>query len=440
MTRFYDNTITTNFIKYLLSKFELPMIPFFEDGMFVKKDNLYICNNAIYKCNGSGNKSIDQFLNGFLPDNKTRCSTYIQPFVLGEHYTNITTNFIGKTNFYDPETHYHLGEFLRSVKAVDGIDLMPLYNCFNGEYIDGIYFEKPTSTEKTDNSKLEDFGITRTSVDSGYKILSVPIKFGREYTIAIDSDCGIETIPVIYSQTGIIEDRTMKLISVNTNQNEGLSAYHKFDRCSFQDRNVVIDALTYTDGESGGSSTGGESEFLGQYEKFLRLLIKVPSSNKSSVVVFEGNCANIIDTNTRNINIHKSLVPASNDPDDENVIEVPQNIAGMITTPKINFFNDGNIYAFSDTLIQYLLLGVICGVDPIDENIIRVQECISSEAFRKSNGKAYTLPYRRGVWDENIQSFILNTILNSRYLVTKLDKNGLVDRETEGIITRGQVV
>lgn len=394
------------------------MIPFFEDGMFVKKDNLYICNNAIYKCNGSGNKSTDQFLNGFLPDNKTRCSTYIQPFVLGEHYTNITTNFIGKTNFYDPETHYHLGELLRSIKAIDGLDLMPFYNCFNGEYIDGIYFKKPS---KTNGSKLEDFDITRTSIDSGYKILSVPIKFGREYTIAIDSDCGIETIPVIYSQTGIIEDRTMKLISVNTNQNEGLSAYHKFDRCSFQDRNVVIDALTYTDGESGGSSTGGESEFLGQYEKFLRLLIKVPSSNKSSVVVFEGNCSNIIDTNVKDFEVHG----------------FPQN---MTSTPKINFFNDGNIYAFSDTLIQYLLLGVICGVDPINENIIRVQEYISSDEFRKANGSVYTRPYRRGVWDENMQGFILNTVLNTKYLKVKLDKNGLVDRETEGIITRGQVV
>jgi len=423
MTRFYDSTITTKFIKYLLSKFELPMIPFFEDGMFVKKDNLYICNNSIYKCSGSGEKSTDEFI---------KDSFYIQPFVLGEHYANITTKFIGKTNFYDSETHYYLGEFLRSIRAIDSIDLMPLYNCFGGEYIDGIYFEKPTDTEKTGNSKLEDFGITRTSVDSGYKILSVPIKFGREYTIAIDSDCGIETIPVIYSQTGIIEDRTIKLLQVNS------GACHKFDRCSFQGRDVMVSALTYVDSTSGG--TGTEAEFLGQYEKFLRLLIKVPSSNKSSVVVFEGNCANIINTNTRNINIHKSLVPASNNPDDKNVIEVPQNLVGMITTPKMNFFNDGNIYAFSDTLIQYLLLGVICGVDPINENIIRVQEYISSNEFRKANGSVYTKPYRRGVWDDNIQDFILNTILNTRYLITKLDKNGLVDRETEEIITRGQVI
>ena len=124
----------------------------------------------------------------------------------------------------------------------------------------------------------------------------------------------------------------------------------------------------------------------------------------------------------------------------KNVIEVPQNLVGMITTPKMNFFNDGNIYAFSDTLIQYLLLGVICGVDPINENIIRVQEYISSNEFRKANGSVYTKPYRRGVWDDNIQDFILNTILNTRYLITKLDKNGLVDRETEEIITRGQVI
>lgn len=425
MTRFYDNTITTNFVKYLLSKFELPMIPFFEDRMFVKLDNLCICNSAIYRCNESGYRANkEEFINN---------ATYIQPFVLGEHYNNITTNYIGKTNFYDPETHYHLGELLRSIKAIDGLDLMPFYNCFNGEYIDGIYFKKPS---KTNGSKLEDFGITRTSIDSGYKILSVPIKFGREYTIAIDSDCGIETIPVIYSKTGIVEEETVRLLGINT------GAYHKFDRCSFQNRDAVVSQLVYTDTTRGKGETytGEEPQFLGQYEKFLRLLIKVPSSNKSSVVVFEGNCANIINTNTRNINIHKSLVPVSNDPDDNNMIEVPQNLTGMITTPKINFFNDGNIYAFSDTLIQYLLLSVICGVDPINENIIRVQEYISSNEFRKANGSVYTKPYRRGVWDDNIQDFILNTILNTRYLITKLDKNGLVDRETEEIITRGQVV
>lgn len=425
MTRFYDNTITTNFVKYLLSKFELPMIPFFEDGMFVKLDNLYICNSAIYRCNESGYRANkEEFINN---------ATYIQPFVLGEHYNNITTNYIGKTNFYDPETHYHLGELLRSIKAIDGLDLMPFYNCFNGEYIDGIYFKKPS---KTNGSKLEDFGITRTSIDSGYKILSVPIKFGREYTIAIDSDCGIETIPVIYSKTGIVEEETVRLLGINT------GAYHKFDRCSFQNRDAVVSQLVYTDTTRGKGETytGEEPQFLGQYEKFLRLLIKVSSSNKSSVVIFEGDCSNIIDTSRSTTDYISGKV------EDETIYysrPIPQifgNPCGLITTPKINFFNDGNIYAFSDTLIQYLLLSVICGVDPINENIIRVQEYISSNEFRKANGSVYTKPYRRGVWDDNIQDFILNTILNTRYLITKLDKNGLVDRETEEIITRGQVV
>ena len=66
----------------------------------------------------------DGILTGKTKEEYTPWTTNINEF-------DLTTkgNFISKESFYDSDTHYHLGEYLRYYRGQTGIDLMPLYNC-----------------------------------------------------------------------------------------------------------------------------------------------------------------------------------------------------------------------------------------------------------------------------------------------------------------------
>ena len=102
--------------------------------------------------------------------------------------------------------------------------------------------------------------------------------------------------------------------------------------------------------------------------------------------------------------------------------------------------NDGYIYAFSDTLLQYLLLNVITNHDEIDYNIARIQEYLSSIECRNANKVQYKTFYKPGIWGDDLRDFIFDLVMTSDNLPVKLDKNGFVDRQTETIILRGQKV
>ena len=58
-----------------------------------------------------------------------------------------------------------MGQYLRLMRDVFDLDLMPFYNCYAGEYTADIDFDEQCNI---------------TSTNSGlYKILSVPVKFGK---------------------------------------------------------------------------------------------------------------------------------------------------------------------------------------------------------------------------------------------------------------------
>lgn len=428
MTRFHDNTIITKFIKYIISHFNLPIIPFWETGAFVKKGGLYIFEGNLYRALKSGNP---------LNADDNEFFDLIMPFIFGKEYRNLTTRYIGTSDGYDAQTHYYLGEYLRTIKAYYGIDLMSLYNCSNGVYIDDVDFDGKMKSELSTSSQLEDFGIYNKVTSQTHKILSVPIKFGKSYHIAIDSNMPISVMPVIYDNSGLNELLTKDLLLPRGSDKISIGKYMTFQSARFQKIDVEIPKIDYQD--TGDVNTEWTTEYLGQYERFLRLLIKVPRSNTSSIVVLEDGDISFLErsaavvkeypgeNNTRTIRTTNSILIGDN-----------PNIA---STPKLAFFNDGNTYAFSDTLIQYLLLNVISNMDEIDDNITRIQDYISSMEFRKTNNGLYYKGFMRtGVWDDSMKVFILKTVMESPYLPIKLDKFGFVDSETESVITRGQVI
>lgn len=96
---------------------------------------------------------------------------------------NRTHRFIVKDNIYDSYTHESLGEYLRFMKYLLKIDLMPLYNCFSGRICNKF-------TLADDDRYL---------LDDSHKLYMMPIRPEQKYTIAIDSDSKIEIFCAEYS-------------------------------------------------------------------------------------------------------------------------------------------------------------------------------------------------------------------------------------------------
>ena len=92
-------------------------------------------------------------------------------------------------SYYDSETHYHLGQYLRCLRDIKGIDLMPFYNCFNHKYISDIRLN-------IDKPYID------ISSDPNIQVLAIPIKFNQLYTIALDSSDRLLMKAIIYDDLG----------------------------------------------------------------------------------------------------------------------------------------------------------------------------------------------------------------------------------------------
>lgn len=101
----------------------------------------YITPNYIVKCNKSSEgyiiengkiKYTPKSVNDTYLDENDNSQPYfeiIEPYIRGKFYKGITTNFVSNSSLYDAKTHYYLGEYLRMIRDLDGINLMPYYNC-----------------------------------------------------------------------------------------------------------------------------------------------------------------------------------------------------------------------------------------------------------------------------------------------------------------------
>jgi hypothetical protein len=75
------------------------------------------------------------------------------------------------------------------MRDIYDLDLMPFYNCYANEVITDIDFSSDARVEIVS---------TKASYNSLYKILSVPVKFGKTYMVAIDSELPVEMMCVAY--------------------------------------------------------------------------------------------------------------------------------------------------------------------------------------------------------------------------------------------------
>lgn len=281
METFNNTSIFTGYLKQLLHDFNLPRLK-----VYTKKLEKYKLEHGtespeifetITEKTNSGEISeiiryvpyirgglIQEYINGKWQDvgnNKNRSHQHF--YTYGTKIPNVTKNLEIQDNIYDSYTHEYLGDYLRFQRDYCNIDLMPLYNCFSNR-------ECPRL-----NLSLGDNVIFNTK-DKNYKIYMVPVRLFNQYTFAIDSEQPIEICCGIYGHYQNTETKYTDLPFVT---------YKKIKKSYFSSPEI-LNILTVENLSRLKKSTLAE---ILQVENDLKLFIKVPSLNTSTIVLLEGN-------------------------------------------------------------------------------------------------------------------------------------------------------
>lgn len=402
MIKFNDTSILSGCIKQLLHTFNLPTVKIPVEGDWVVKDNYYLYKKNLYKANRTTN-NLDSLL-----------ESQSIGYIYNKKYSSFTKNLIIENNIYDSYTHKYLGDYLRFQRDYNSLNLMSMYNCFNNEM------------PKFMNLKMNQEGkvISFNSEDNLYKIYMVPVKFFREYTIAIDSDSTIEII------CGFYDKKAYPLSDPDNNYNWWFPynallehTYTKLTGVSFSNPILFNKLKTFNiDFES--------FPHILECEKDLKLFIKLPVKNNSSIIILEGNYVN---NNSYKIEENKKLYNYSvvNYSEYENDLPVENKNIGKI--PLINRcqlldMNCGESHPFADRLIEYLLDNAVTNIETIPDNIKRLQQKLLS---RNREGKLglNNIKYD-GIWEDKYRD-ILYDISVQQGLNQKPDMIGYFDKDIE---------
>lgn len=199
-------------------------------------------------------------------------------YVYNRRLRNGTKNLVIDNNTYDSYTHEYLGDYLRFHRDYYNIDLMPLYNCFSNKtcpHLDAsVVVKAEERDEETDEIISEGYTAEFKSSDTAYHIYMVPIKFFQKYTIAIDCNEAVELCCGLYGQYAYGK-------AYNTIMENTYVCYNnmRFDKPELFDQ--IENLKPFLDPEH-------ELE-VAQHEDDLKLFIKLPANNKSSIVILEGD-------------------------------------------------------------------------------------------------------------------------------------------------------
>lgn len=348
----------------------------------------------IYYC--AENNNLGNIILQTLPEDECEIAEYIKlkDYMFGNEDLEFARTYKSNYKYYDSDTHYHLGNYLRAYRDIYGINLMPLYNCFNYKAIDNFYFQANNGVvEVHDENNLN------------HKLLVIPIKFNKKYTIAFDAESQVIMKPVFYNDLGLI-----KIGGTDTTQylHDSISGGDRlFSRLDFK-KPFVYEVRT-------------KNKKLLEKEKYLYLIIQASKTNDSSLVVLEGDYTYLGDK-TINFQYNKQL-------NDQELNNYYLSDLSLLT------INDHNHYAFADTLIEYLLWQVITPRDEISQNIKKVQE------FLLKKSAYYRTLYKNrqillGVWDFNTRRLLFEAYKRDKNNPFK-DFFGYVDRDAEVFVNKG---
>ncbi len=290
---------------------------------------------------------------------------------------NGTKNLVINNNVYDSYTHEYLGDFLRFHRDYSNINLMPLYNCFSNRTCPNLDITFDVTP---------DYKAVFKTKNTDYKIYMIPIKFFQKYTIAIDCNEAVEVFCGLYGQYQY--DEAYNSIIKDT--------YYCFNTLSFNNPQLFDPTeklLPYLD--------PNHNLELAQHEEDLKLFIKVPSQNKSAIVILEGDYRDCQMPNMTSSYADDAKIATSEEDStnaDTNKISIPQitfnktilnfdadiNDIKLITPLQLLYFNSGESYPFADRLIEYLVGNAITPLDTLGDNIKRVKTVVVRQAGKDS--------------------------------------------------------
>lgn len=402
MQKFYENTIVSKFIKCLLSTFDIPTINTCTDEDKLIPYNLYIKDNFIVKV-----------LPEFDSDGKHKIDT-IEPYEFGKNYPGLTTRYESNIVGYDSKTHYYLGQYLRALRDLKGVDLMPFYNCYNSTYLRDI------EIIESNNSYSYKVITDPRSISNDYKTIAIPIKFDKTYTIALDCTVPYMIMPIIYGNKGIVHDLAFDELSKENILKINSSYFDKPYTYKISWSDYAEKRSRYTNYQDICNKLA--------YEKFLYLVIQLPNNIKTTITILEGDYTNV--SVLKIVNTSSAEFTQLSDSDLNNILLSDLTLLNR---------NDSNSYAFSDRLIEYLLLNVIDKNEDISQNIARIQTYTSSLTNQNINNyPRFISSVPKGVWTRDLRTYLYYLTMNNSRLINKFDITGFVDKDIEKIITKGQ--
>ena len=327
---------------------------------------------------------------------------------------NYTKNLKIQNNVYDSYTHEYLGDYLRFQRDYRNINLMPLYNCFSNTLCPrlDISFDVVEDVIDSATNKVTKKGYVAKfdTRETNYKIYMIPIKLFQKYTIAIDCFTDVEVCCGFYGkyQYGSAYDTIAE------------DTYRCFNSMLFN-KPVLYDPAA------------GLKKYLdprhpleiAQHETDLKLFIKLPISNKSSIVILEGDYTEYTPS---------TIIKYSPEKNDDFIVvnnhtqvnfdgDLDENIKHLVTPLQLLAQNTGISYPFADRLIEYLVGNAVTPVDDISDNIKRAKKVI--------NAKTNALRDDEGVWEEIMQLILYNYASNNFNVRVNHDILGYVDKDTE---------
>ena len=158
MLEFNSRNIISGYIKQLLSSFYLPSCKIFQNKTELEKYFPIETTSTL----PSYNEDLIVIIKNYKPNEdwfvKVKQNLTTTPYMkyrYGHFYMNLTKKIKLENDLYDSYTHRYLGDYLRFIRDYFNINLMSLYNCFDGT--------------------IEIAGNT--------KYFIIPIKYGKVYSI-----------------------------------------------------------------------------------------------------------------------------------------------------------------------------------------------------------------------------------------------------------------
>lgn len=406
--KFYSDTLGGRFIKSLLAQTPIPVFDAVVDGDYLVKGCYYVYKRFIINCAVSGILSVSTADN-LVPSDNLYPSIFLFPqtgYRAAQFYViryideyDPKTDFVYKSssNYYDSNTHYHLGKYLRYIHSTTGLNLLPYYNCYNSTYFSDVEL-----------SKVENNSVTINRVSSSkYKVVAIPILFGKSYSIFLDCSSEVLVRACVHDAGGYVLEHELIPHSKEDSQiaQDTLSATGKiYSSLRFQSP-VVFRVET-------------DNFNTMMLQKNLYLLIQLPKGNESSIVVLE------------NYDTSPGIYCLSNSVRD---------VSNIFPKPYLTRLNTKTSFAFSDRLIEYLLGNVIYSQETISRNIEIVQNCLCTiyPDYRRS---FLTGQHIKGVWDEDMRRLVVNFLETAEtYDNDIFDQDGYINKDIERLIHRKEL-